>query len=823
MNTSDGGTPLRFRLSGRRDREQDIFFEEALDSELWQPAEGDHWHTCWHTGMPEREAFQATSPTCTVNHIPGNNCLTIKSRLNRTLRALRDRVAATRDPDDEVVRRCEFVPSVYSMPEDYHALQAAAAAEPDKLWMLKPKNSARGRDIRLLDDVAEVPTESRWMVQEYLANPHLMDNRKYVLRLYALVSSIEPLRVYLYRQGFAKLASCAYSLDDRSNPYVHQTNPDVNARNEEAESPVVFIEFEQYRAWLREQGHDDETLFARIRDLVALTMIGAREPMRSATARFGADQRGCYEFIGLDCLVDADLNPWLLECNLSPSLGVCAAPDDGGVIEENVKRGMVADMVALTGLNDRARARVGAEGSSAEIAAEADAELARAGGFERVYPTAEPERYFPYFPYPRLADYRLASHVAGRPVDLPGVEPWQVAEIIADERLSLYAEAKGQLMTTNPMAALIWLHATNGTPTPQIAREVEVATASRPADASEPPANEVERAVWDALADWARDQMLVQTAPAKAGSTIAESTGHSDCEHASAVASRYSVALGPQPLTLNIWSEPAARRLDPLLRPLLYTRECPQGTQLDIVRSRKGFNVLSEGRIISNGLTLARLAPWLSDELLRRAPSAGEVAVPGALVDLPSTAESHSSRCTVLICREDAASDDRLALGCRQQNGCTVTGGARITVGGSGHASGLGLPLRDAGTDAINAIRAGKGPTLWTFGQNGTLYPSAPPPSDEGRAIDAVVIAGAANGTDDDPEIARIDVHKALASLVPQAVTVGGGILDRQACSQLASWLGERPLYRVAGDRSEAVLHELVPGEPAYTGSFSAS
>ena len=466
----------RFRLSGRREREQDHFFEEALDPTLWEPGDDSAWETCWHTGMPERATFRATAPGRTVNHIPGNNCLTVKSRLYQTIRGLHDRAAATRAPHDPELAQVDFVPSVYSMPEDYHALQQAAQDAPAQRWLLKPKNAARGRDIRLLEDAAEAPADSRWMVQAYLDRPHLMNERKYVLRLYVLVSAIEPLRVYLYEQGFAKLASCPYTLDDIDNPYIHLTNPDVNAHNDAADSPVVFVDFERYRQWLREQGHDDAALFRRLREMVALTMIGAREPMMAATTRFGADPRGCCELIGLDCMVDADLRPWLLECNLSPSLGVCAAPADGGDVEEAIKRRLVADMVNLVGLNEASRERATPDAPAADLVAEADAELGRAGGFARVFPSAEATELMPFFAFPRAADRILAEHAAGRPLPAPRAQAWRVAEIIADDQLTLYGEASGELYATNPSAALIWLRASEGTDPDTITQELAQAS-----------------------------------------------------------------------------------------------------------------------------------------------------------------------------------------------------------------------------------------------------------------------------------------------------------------------------------------------------------
>ncbi len=808
MSEADRSARFRYRLSGRREREQDVFFEDSLDPALWGPGDEKEWDTCWHTGMPERAAFRATAPNRTVNHIPGNNCLTIKSRLDATLRAIRERATVAYGEGSTLARRTEFVPSVYSMPGDYHALLSAATDDPDQLWMLKPKNGARGRDIRLLDDVAETPTDDRWLVQGYLSRPHLMKDRKYVLRLYVLVSSVEPLRVYVYEQGFAKLASCPYSLEDRSNPYVHQTNPDVNAHNTDAESPVVFIDFKRYRAWLREQGHDDQKLFERIDDLIALTLIGARENMRSATDRFGADPRGCYELIGMDCLVDEDLNPWLLECNLSPSLGVCAAPEDGGVVEEQVKHRLVNDMVALVGLNDANRQRVGADGSPEELAAEADAEAGRAGGFRRVYPTPEPERHLPFFPFPRRADMVLARHVAGRTVENPVARRWRVAEVIADDQLTLYAEASGEVFAPNPTASLIWLHASEGGDPDTVVRELVAASGLDP-DGDPQALTAVERQVWDAFADWSRDGLLIQTLADEPTTDWAEPW--TDSRHARIDGAehlhRLELLCGANPLELRGWSRPAFRRLDPIFQPLRSSGCDAAGVQIEIVRSRHGFDVITDGTAVAENLSLAALGPWLVEDLLKRAPESGEIALPAALVRFSAAVDERASR-NALVCREGGDGDDRLALTCREVAGGGVSGGVRIDLAETGCVHGLGLPLRHT-YDPAEAADATPGMPLWSFGRLGALEASMP--ENRLQSIEAVIIARTPTSHQGDAQPERIGFHAALAYLIPQVYQPDAERPDRQTIARIAEWLSERPIYAVDRDAKGERIAELIP------------
>lgn len=815
MTEPTSADPRRFWLGGKRKREQDVFFEEALDPALWQPGDAEHWDACWYTGMPPKAVFRQTGPGRTVNHIPGNNCLTVKSRLYQTVHALQQRLAASRPAGHPDLARADFVPRVFSMPGDYHTLQAHAAAHPDKRWLLKPKNAARGKDISLVSDIAEVPTDDRWMVQEYLSRPHLMNQRKYVLRLYVLITSVEPLRVYLYEQGFAKLASMPYSLEDADNPYVHLTNPDVNALNEAADDPVVFVDLKRYRHWLREQGHDDTALFARLRDIVALTTIAARENLRTQLQRHDADQAGCYELIGMDCLVDDQIRPWLLECNLSPSLGVCAAPEDGGDIEADIKRRLVADLVAMTGLNAPETPTAATDDPVARWRAEAEREAQRAGGFERILPTADAERYLSCFPLPRFADVALADGLGTAPLPRPTLRRWQVAEVITGEELLLYGEARQALYATNPTAALIWLHATMGK------HPDEIAAALRQSLQGADP-NALQQQVWEALADWAEAGLLVQCPAGVPGEPAAEHPLPQDDAATPGEEPPHALALqvGRQALHLHTWSGPAAKRLFPLLAPLAVPTPDEGALRVDIARSRRGYTVLVAGEVEAEHLRLAELAPWLIRTLLRRAPPSGAVAVSGALVPAGATQPGAA----LLVCRAGATDDDGLALALGPDTGPAEGGGATIALAGDGRARALGLPLRRARqpSSALTDTRTGDGPVadapLWWFGQRGHLVPATGPRARAAFDVAAILVPLPEEGGGPHPP-RRLGLREALGHLLPETARHGGAGLDGQTLSQFADWVAARPVYAVdhredAAVATRAVRHILPAAAP---------
>ena len=74
------------------------------------------------------------------------------------------------------------------------------------------------------------------VVQEYLAKPFLIDGLKFDLRLYVLVLSVDPLRVFVYDDGLVRMSTAPYKEPTERNLgklYMHLTNYSVNKHSDE--------------------------------------------------------------------------------------------------------------------------------------------------------------------------------------------------------------------------------------------------------------------------------------------------------------------------------------------------------------------------------------------------------------------------------------------------------------------------------------------------------------------------------------------------------------------------------------------------------------
>ena len=69
-------------------------------------------------------------------------------------------------------------------------------------------------------------------MSQYISNPHLIDGLKYDLRIYILVTSFEPLKIFMFKEGLVRFATQKYSNNPKNleKRFIHLTNYSVNKK-----------------------------------------------------------------------------------------------------------------------------------------------------------------------------------------------------------------------------------------------------------------------------------------------------------------------------------------------------------------------------------------------------------------------------------------------------------------------------------------------------------------------------------------------------------------------------------------------------------------
>jgi hypothetical protein len=226
-----------------------------------------------------------------------------------------------------------YMPETYCLPRDYDIIAEKVKdldlTDIKNLWLVKPVASSRGRGIRLLTDMESLPKKNKYIVTHYVYNPHLINGKKYDLRLYLLVTGYTPLKVYLFDNGLARFCSEKYDLDPEKmqDKYIHLTNYSINKTSENFEqNDSVDQEFgdkwtlHTLKNHFEKNGLNFNKVWEKIKDIIVKVVISVTDLAIPLIKQFELSSGNLFELYGVDILLDETLEPWLMEVNLNPSL-----------------------------------------------------------------------------------------------------------------------------------------------------------------------------------------------------------------------------------------------------------------------------------------------------------------------------------------------------------------------------------------------------------------------------------------------------------------------------------------------------------------------
>ncbi|XP_017779689.1 PREDICTED: tubulin polyglutamylase TTLL5 isoform X2 [Nicrophorus vespilloides] len=298
----------------------------------------------WTGAHPKPGVLRSLAPHQRVNHFPRSYELTRKDRLYKNIERMQHAKG---------YKHFDFIPQTFLMPSEYKEL-CSSHHRIKGPWIIKPAASSRGRGIYIVETPTQVPLEEPVVVAKYISRPLLIKGHKCDLRLYVAVTSFDPLLIYIYEEGMVRFATVKYDTTHKQlwNPCMHLCNYSINKYHSDyVKSDDPSVENVGHK-WtlsallrhLKSQGKDTASLMSQVEDLVIKAILSSGNSIVTACKMFVPNAANCFELYGFDILIDENLKPWLLEVNLSPSLG-CDSP-----LDVRLKSAMLSDLLTLVGI-----------------------------------------------------------------------------------------------------------------------------------------------------------------------------------------------------------------------------------------------------------------------------------------------------------------------------------------------------------------------------------------------------------------------------------------------------------------------------------------
>ena len=95
----------------------------------------------------------------------------------------------------------EFFPTTWHLPCDFAELQNYHESRQQgkaQTFIVKPEAGCQGRGIYLTRNIEKLKNNEKCVVQRYLHKPYLIEGLKFDLRIYVLVTGIDPLRIFVF-------------------------------------------------------------------------------------------------------------------------------------------------------------------------------------------------------------------------------------------------------------------------------------------------------------------------------------------------------------------------------------------------------------------------------------------------------------------------------------------------------------------------------------------------------------------------------------------------------------------------------------------------
>ena len=161
---------------------------------------------------------------------------------------------------------------------------------------------------------------------------------KWDMRIYALITQVRPLKLFLYREGLVRLSTERYDKSKLNNMYSHLTNSSINkyAHGGGQDGNQVYDNkwtIYQLKSNFRGCGFDFDAIWTKIEKIIILTCINL--------CSMCPNYENCFEIMGFDIMMDNQQKPWLLEVNSSPAMAM------DGVADERVKPDLLRDTFRL--------------------------------------------------------------------------------------------------------------------------------------------------------------------------------------------------------------------------------------------------------------------------------------------------------------------------------------------------------------------------------------------------------------------------------------------------------------------------------------------
>ncbi|OHS97996.1 Tubulin-tyrosine ligase family protein [Tritrichomonas foetus] len=217
-----------------------------------------------------------------------------------------------------------------------------------KSFLIKPDNGSLGKGIKIIPqgfsrDYIENELNHKFLsvAQEMIHPTNAIQNTKFDLRVYCLVTNINPPEIYVFRDGVARF--CSETMSTNDPVFSHITNVTLNMERTKKVKKLSRLISDVFNILKKKHKVDIDHLWNEIDKICALTVMSSIKYLVKSEydhcPKIGYQR--CFQILGFDIILDENFKPYLLEVNYRPLL------DFHSKYEQKMKVKMIKEALTL--------------------------------------------------------------------------------------------------------------------------------------------------------------------------------------------------------------------------------------------------------------------------------------------------------------------------------------------------------------------------------------------------------------------------------------------------------------------------------------------
>ena len=235
----------------------------------------------------------------------------------------------------------DYMPESFFIPEQINLIENKS----NNIWIINKAEKIDNNESNInypkiinsfedIDMSSKQNKEEKLILTKYILNPLLINNKKFTMRAFVLVTGFSPLKLYLYRDGYLIFGQNDYNINLKKYndicAYITSEKNEIickekNNRTEKYEESLFeqncsvwsFLNFERY---CKKNDINYNEIINQMEDIIIKTFISLSNDIIKECKLKSLKDRNMFQLFTFDFLIDDNLKTYLIDVDKNPKL-----------------------------------------------------------------------------------------------------------------------------------------------------------------------------------------------------------------------------------------------------------------------------------------------------------------------------------------------------------------------------------------------------------------------------------------------------------------------------------------------------------------------